>query len=76
MGADMGGLFDLNHFWRLHAYARSLRYFMGQRDTPWSVGVDQHIVLGRDLALRVELARNRELERSYSNGSVSMLFYF
>lgn len=75
-GASMGAMIDLNPRWRVHGYARSLRYFLGQRDTPATLGFEQRIVLGRDLALRVDVARKRELERTYNSGFVSMLFYF
>jgi hypothetical protein len=75
-GASVGGLFDFSPRWRMHGYARSLRYFLGQRDTPLTLGLEQRIALGSDSALRVDVARNRELQRTYNSGSVSMLFYF
>lgn len=76
VGASMGGLFDFSPRWRMHGYARSLRYFLGQRDTPLILGLEQRIALGRDSALRVDFARSRELQRTYNSGSASMLFYF
>ena len=75
-GTSIGALFDVNPKWRIHGYARTLRYFLGQRDTLLSVGLEQRIAMGRDLALRLDVARDRELERSYNNGAVSILFYF
>jgi hypothetical protein len=75
-GASLGALYDVNPRWRMHGYARGLHYFAGQHDTPVTLGLEQRIALGRDLALRVDFARTRELERSYNTGSVSMLLYF
>lgn len=75
-GSSVGGLFDFNPIWRVHGFARGLRYFSGQRDTPLVVGLEQRIALDRDLALRVDFARNRELHRAYNTGSMSMMFYF
>jgi len=75
-GASAGGLVDVMPGWRVHAFARSLRYFAGQRDTPWTYGLSQRVTLGRDLALRLDLTRNRELNWYYNSGMASVLFYF
>jgi hypothetical protein len=75
-GVTLGGLYDLNTRWRVHGYARGLRYFFGQHDTPLTLGLEQRIALGNDLALRINAERNRELQRVYNSGSVTMLFYF
>jgi len=75
-GASVGGLLDLGQRWRMHGYVRSLRYFLGQRDTTRALGLEQRIALGRDIALRVDVARNRESERSYNSGTASILYYF
>jgi hypothetical protein len=75
-GASAGGLFDFFPRWRVQGYVRSMRYFMGQLDTTRSIGLEQRLSLGRDIALRVDVARNRELQQTYNTGSVSMLFYF
>jgi hypothetical protein len=75
-GISVGGLFDFSPRWRLHGYVRGMRYFLGQRDTPHTFGLEQRLAFGRDLALRVDITRNRELQRTYNSGSVSMLFYF
>jgi hypothetical protein len=64
----VGGLFDFSPRWRMHGYARSLRYFLGQRDTPLTLGLEQRIALGSDSALRVDVARSRELQRTYNSG--------
>jgi hypothetical protein len=75
-GARTGMLFDIDAHWRVHGYVRGMRYFLGQRDSPLMLGLEQRIAFGRDLALRIDASRNRELQRTYNNGSVSMLFYF
>ncbi|HEY4698101.1 MAG TPA: DUF4105 domain-containing protein [Gallionella sp.] len=75
-GASVGGLLDLSPRWRMHGYVRSLRYFLGQRDTTRTLGLEQRFALGKDIALRVDFARNRESERSYNSGTASMLYYF
>ena len=75
-GTSIGGLFDINPRWRMHGYARGMRYFPGQRDTPLTLGLEQRVSMARDLALRLDFARSRELERSFNSGLVSMLFYF
>jgi hypothetical protein len=75
-GASAGGLFDFNSRWRLHAYARSMRYVLGQIDTTRTLGLEQRFSLGRDLALRVDVARNCEFQQNYNSGLMSILFYF
>jgi hypothetical protein len=75
-GARTGMLLDLSAYWRVHGYVRGMRYFLGQRDSPLMLGLEQRVSLGRNLALRIDASRNRELQRTYNNGSVSMLFYF
>jgi len=75
-GASAGVLLDAAANWRLHGYARGLRYFSGQLDTPWEVGLQQRVGLGRDVSLRLELARKRELGRSYGDATISAQIYF
>jgi hypothetical protein len=75
-GASVGGLFDFNARWRIHGYARSMRYFLGQLDTPAAFGIEQRFTLGSDTALRLDISRNRELQWTYYSGSLSVLFYF
>lgn len=75
-GASAGGLLDLGSRWRVHGYVRSLRYFLGQRDTTRTLGLEQRIALGRDIAVRVDVARNRESGRNYNSATASILYYF
>lgn len=75
-GARAGALVDISPRWRVHAYVRGMRYFLGQRDSPVMLGLQQRVTLERNLALRMDASRNRELLRTYNNGSVSLLWYF
>ena len=74
-GGRIGGLLDLNSRWRIHAYARTLDYFLGEEDRPRALGLEQRVSLGRDLALRIDLSRNQEGGRHFNNGSLSLLLY-
>ena len=75
-GARFGVLADPAPRWRVHAYAAGIRQFLGERDTPRSIGVQQRVTLGRDTSLRIELARMREADRRFSAGSISLQVYF
>lgn len=75
-GARAGLLLDVTSQWRVHGYLRGDRYLMGQLDTPLILGLQQRISLGRNLAVRMDVSRNRELQHTYNNGSVSLLWYF
>jgi hypothetical protein len=75
-GASTGVLFDFSPSWRLHGYGRSLRYFLGQLDTPVTLGLEQRFTLGKNSALRIDVAGSRELQRAYNSCSASLLFYF
>lgn len=74
-GGSAGALYDVSPRWRMHAYARALRYFLGENDTPRSVGLEQRFSLRRDLALRLDLTRNREAGLTFNAGSLSLLLY-
>ena len=74
-GGSAGALYDVSPRWRMHAYARALKYFLGENDTPRSVGLEQRFSLGRDLALRLDLTRNREAGLTFNAGSLSLLLY-
>lgn len=74
-GGRMGALVDVRPRWRLHVYARALKYFLGEQDTPRALGLEQSASLGRDLALRLDLTRNREAGRSFTAGTLSLLLY-
>jgi hypothetical protein len=75
-GPRAGILFDPEPQWRLHAYASGFRYFLGQPETPWTLGLEQRLAIGRNLALRAHLSREREFKRIDNNGAISVLCYF
>ena len=75
-GASAGILVDPSPAWRLHGYASKIRYFLGQRDTATTIGLDQRIALKRDLALRLDFAHKDELHKPYNTATLSMLYYF
>ena len=75
-GPSLGAWMDASRSWRIHAYTRGLRYFAGQLDTPWEAGLQQRIGLGRDVSLRLDLTRKRELGRVYNDANLSVLMYF
>ncbi|OGA41608.1 MAG: hypothetical protein A3G28_01685 [Betaproteobacteria bacterium RIFCSPLOWO2_12_FULL_68_19] len=74
-GASAGVLLDVTSRLRVHGYARVLRQFLGEDDTPGSIGLESRFSLGRDLALRFDLARQREAGRSFNYGSLSLMVY-
>ena len=74
-GARLGVLVDAGSRWRVHGYARTLDYFLGDRDTTRSFGLQSRYTLGRDVALRLDLSRNREHDRSYDSAAVLLLWY-
>ena len=74
-GGRLGALLDLAPRWRAHAYVRALRYFLGEQETQPAAGLEQHFSLGRDVALRLDLARAREGGRWIDTGSLSLLIY-
>jgi hypothetical protein len=75
-GARVGALIDPAPRWRVNAFASGLRQFLGEKDTPASIGVQNRVALGRDTALRIDFARTREAERRFNAGSVSLQVYF
>jgi len=76
VGARLGTLVDPSPAWRVHLYAQGLNYVFGERDQPRTLGLQTRLTLGRDAALRLELARNREAGRAFGSGSLSLQLYF
>jgi hypothetical protein len=75
-GARIGTLLDPAPRWRINAYASGISQFLGEKDTPASIGVQSRVALGRDTALRIDFARTREADRRFNAGSVSLQVYF
>jgi hypothetical protein len=76
LGGHIGALLDPVPRWRLQAYARTIEYLAGEKDQPYAWGLDQRIALGRDLALRIDLSRERQAASTWNTGAISVLFYF
>lgn len=74
-GASAGMLLDLSPRLRVHGYARALRQFAGENDTPGAVGLESRLSLGRDVALRLDVSRQREAGRSFDYGNLSLMLY-
>jgi hypothetical protein len=75
-GARIGALVDPAPRWRVNAYASGIRQFLGEKDTPASIGVQNRVALGRDTALRIDFARTREADHRFDAGSISLQVYF
>jgi len=75
-GIMAGLLADVAQRWRVHAYLRGQRDILGYRQTPWTVGLEQRVSLGRDIALRLDFARVHDFSRIDDNASVNLLVYF
>jgi uncharacterized protein DUF4105 len=75
-GTRAGALIDATPRWRLHGHLQGLKYFLGERDTARSVGLQQRIAVDRDLALRLDLSRKSESGRTFNDGSLSVMLYF
>ena len=75
-GARLGALIDPLPRWRLHAYAQQLGSFLGERSDPGALVLEQRISFTRDLALRLDVAAQREAGRSFDSGSISLQVYF
>jgi hypothetical protein len=69
-------LIDIGPRWRVHAYAQVVRDFLGQQQTPWTLGLEQGISVSRNAALRIDAMRVRDFARTDDNASVRLLLYF
>lgn len=76
LGGRGGSYIDLSPAWRIHPYLKTLRYFSGQQDSTWQLGLEQRVAISRDLALRVDAARLRELKNTSNMLAISLLAYF
>ncbi len=76
MGGSTGSYLDVNERWRAHPYVKAIRYFSGQTDTALSMGLEQRITLGRDVAVRADVMRIRELQQTSNAGNLSLMVYF
>ena len=74
-GARLGALLNVGSRWRVHGYARAAGTLLGDHDTPRSFGLESRLTLKRDLALRLDLTRNREHGRLFNAAALSLLIY-
>lgn len=76
MGPHIGAYIDINEDLRMHSYMRATRSFIGQIDTKQNIGIELRYSLNKNLALRIDGARNSELGLRFSTASVAMMVYF
>ena len=75
-GAWLGALVDPVPSWRIHVYARQLASLLGERTDPGALVLDQRVTLRRDVALRLDLRREREAGKSFSSAALFVQVYF
>jgi len=75
-GPNFGALTDLSARWRVEAYARGMRFFAGDTDTAWAAGLRQRYTLATDWALRLDLSREHQENRSWNAALISLHHYF
>jgi len=76
MGGSAGSYLDATPAWRIHPYGRAIRYFAGQQDSLLTLGVQQRVVLAKDMAVRADVARERQLRVWRDTISASLMVYF
>jgi hypothetical protein len=75
-GPGIGALIDMTARWRAEPYARVQWFFAGDTDTAWTVGLRQRYALAQNLALRLDLSRDREEKQSWNTALLSLHLYF
>ena len=75
-GARFGTVVDAARSWRVHVYAQQLGSFLGERTDPGAVALEQRLTLARDLALRLDLRRERQAGHSFSSAGLFLQLYF
>jgi Domain of unknown function (DUF4105) len=75
-GPAAGALFDVSPRWRVQLEARALRYGIGDAHSAGELRLNQRVTLGRRTALRLELSRRREFDRTQRTGALSLDYYF
>jgi uncharacterized protein DUF4105 len=75
-GARLGTVVDAARSWRVHVYAQQLGSFLGERTDPGAVVMEQRLTLAHDLALRLDLRRERQAGHSFSSAGLFLQLYF
>ena len=75
-GARLGTVVDPARSWRVHLYAQQIGSFLGERTDPAAVVMEQRLTLARDVALRLDLRRERQASHSFSSAGLFVQVYF
>ncbi len=76
-GASLGlYVGDERDLWRGHLFARATRFFLGDTRTALRVGLEQRVRMGRNVALRLELAGQRDFRETWLDVGLAWDFYF
>ncbi len=75
-GPSMGLIADFTPNWRIDLNARGMRFFAGDIDTAWALGLRQRYTLGANSALRFDVSRERQAKRSWNAAQLSLQLYF
>jgi hypothetical protein len=75
-GPSVQWLKDLTPNWRLMARARYQRFGLGEVHDASDLTLSSRVSLGRDMAIRLDLARLDEFDRTRNDARLSWLLYF
>ena len=75
-GALLGALAEPVPSWRIHLYARQLVSLLGERTDPGALVLEQRVTLQRDVALRLDLRREREAGKGFGSAALFVQVYF
>jgi len=76
LGPSLGVLAQIAPSWRFDAYARAIRYGVGDAHDARALGVVQAFSFGRRFDLRFEVGREREFDRAWNTAAAYWLVYF
>lgn len=76
MGGSAGNYLDATATWRVHPYLRAIRYLSGQQGSLVTLGLQQRVALDKNMAVRVDVLRERQLHIWANTASVAFLGYF
>lgn len=76
MGMSAGSYIDATPAWRVHPYMRAIRYIAGQQDSVATLGVQQRLILAKNIAVRLDAGRERQQRAWVNTLSAALLVYF